>query len=102
MVTINPLITTSSPTAQKLYLHLETQLHFPGTSERNQRLYLEPDMDLYADLHGMRAHETSLSTIHETIHVTSPHPDVVIIEQKEVTHIELTISHNSAESMTMY
>ena len=57
-------------------------------------------MVLYADLPGMRASDNSQGTIPDSILVTSARPDIIITEEKAVTLIELTIPHNSLDSMT--
>ena len=57
-------------------------------------------MVLYVDLPGMRASDNPQGTIPDSILVTSAHPDIVITEQNVVTLIELTIPHNSLDSMT--
>ena len=75
---------------------METQLGPQSTIVRPSG----PDMDLYADPPGMRAAENPVATIPEPILSTTPWQDVVIIEQKDVTHIELTIPHNSLKQMS--
>lgn len=59
-------------------------------------------MDLYGDLPGMRAAENHLAATPEPILSTTACQDVVIIEQKDVTHIELTIPHNSLKECHGY
>ena len=63
--------------------------------------HLDSETTLYADLPGMRANENPASTIRipEVILVTSARPDIVLVEG-EVTLIELTIPHNSLESLS--
>jgi hypothetical protein len=52
---------------------------------------------LHADLPGISIPQ---GTIPDSILVTSAHPNIVIIEQQDVvTLFELTISHNSLDSM---
>ena len=57
-------------------------------------------LQTYADIPGIRALDNPLATIPESIVVTTACPDVVIIEQKDVTLSELTIPQNSSESMS--
>ena len=47
----------------------------------------------------MRASENPVATIPENILVTSARPDIVLVGVDEVTLIELTIPHNSMESL---
>ena len=47
----------------------------------------------------MRASENPEATIPEDILVTSARPDIVLVGVDEVTLIELTIPHNSMESL---
>ena len=58
-------------------------------------------MMLCADLQGMKVSDNPQGTIPNSTVVTSAHPDIVIIEQKDVTLIELTISLNSLDSVTI-
>ena len=62
--------------------------------------HLEPDIEIYADLPEMRASENPQGTIPDNVIITSTHPNIVIIEQGCVHLIELTIPHNSLDSMT--
>ena len=62
--------------------------------------HLEPDMVLYANLPGMRASDSPQGTIPDSILITSARPDIIITKQNAVTLIELTIPHNSLDSMT--
>ena len=55
---------------------------------------------LYPDLPGMRANGNPISTIPENTLVTSARPDIVLVGEDEVTLIELTIPHNSMESLS--
>ena len=48
----------------------------------------------------MRASENPLATIPENILITSARPDIVLVEDKEITLLELTIPHNSMESIS--
>ena len=57
-------------------------------------------LQTYADIPGIRALDNPLVTIPESIVVTTAYPDVVIIEQKDVTLSELTIPQNSSEGMS--
>ena len=61
--------------------------------------HLDSDTTLYADLPGMRASENSVATIPEDTLVTSAHPDIVLVGEDKVTLIELTVPHNSLESL---
>ena len=65
---------------------------------RRLKDHLEPDLVLFADLPGMRASDNPQGIIPDSILVTSARPDIVIIERKVVTLIELTIPHNSLNS----
>ena len=67
---------------------------------RGLKDHLEPDMVLYADLPGMIASDNPQGTIPDSILVTSARSDIIIIEQIFATFIELTIPHNSLDSMT--
>ena len=62
--------------------------------------HLDSETTLYADLPGMRANENPVSTILEVVLVTSARPDIVLVGEGEVTLIELTIPHNSLESLS--
>ena len=55
---------------------------------------------LYADLPGMRANDNPISTIPENTLATSARPDIALVGEDEVTLIELTIPHNSMESLS--
>ena len=48
-------------------------------------------MVIYANLPGMTATDKPQGTIPDTILITSAHPDIVIVEQKDVTLLELSI-----------
>ena len=61
---------------------------------------LNNDTNLYADHPGRLASENPVSTIPENIIVTSAWPDIVLVRNSEVTLIELTILHNSMESIS--
>ena len=62
--------------------------------------HLDPDTVLYADLPGMRTSENPPATIPDNILITPAHPDNVMVAQSDVTLIELTIPHNSLESIS--
>ena len=55
---------------------------------------------LYAELPVMRANDNPISTIPENTLVTSASPDIVLVGEDEVILIELTIFHNSKESLS--
>ena len=61
--------------------------------------HLDDNIALYADLPSMRASENPVATIPEDILITSARPDIVLVGVDEVTLIELTIPHNSMESL---
>ena len=69
------------------------------TLDRGLKDHVDSEKNLYADLQGMRASDNPLATIPLDILVTSARPDIVIVGRKEVTIIELTIPHNSPESV---
>ena len=48
----------------------------------------------------MRASENPVATIPDDTLVTSAQPDIVLVGEDEVTLIELTIPHNSLESLS--
>ena len=48
----------------------------------------------------MRASENPVSTIPEDIWVTSARPDIVLVNEERLILIELTIPHNSLESLS--
>ena len=54
--------------------------------------------DLRDHLEDMRASDNPLTTIPESILVTSAHPDIVLVEEDDTTLLELTILHNYMES----
>ena len=54
---------------------------------------------VYADLLNLRACDNSSATIPEKIITTSARPDLVLVREKEVVLMELTIPHNSLEAM---
>ena len=63
--------------------------------------HLPSKSPLTADLPGLRACENPVSTIPDWILVTSARPDIVIVSEKEkMALIELTIPHNSLESIS--
>ena len=62
--------------------------------------HLDCNTILYADLPGMRASENPVATIPDDTLVTSARPDIVLLGEDEVTLIELTIPHNSLESLS--
>ena len=62
--------------------------------------HLDSDTTLYADLPGMRASDNPLSTIPEDILITAARPDIVLGRKEEIILIELTIPHNSFESLS--
>lgn len=64
--------------------------------------HVDSDITLNADLPGtcMLASDNPLFTIPENILVTSAHPDMVLVGEDEVILIELTIPHNSMESLS--
>ena len=63
------------------------------------RDHLEDNVTLYVDLPNMRASDNPLTTIPESILVTSAHPDIVLVEEDDTTMLELAIPHNSIESI---
>ena len=62
--------------------------------------HLEDNVTLYADLPNMRASGNPLATIPESILITTACPDIVLVEDDEVILLELTIPHNSTESIS--
>ena len=48
----------------------------------------------------VRHEENTISTIPENISAISAHPDMVLVGEDEVTLTELTIPHNSMESLS--
>ena len=60
--------------------------------------HLEDNVTLYVDLPNMRASDNPLTTIPESILVTSAHPDIVLVEEDDTTLLELTIPHNYMKS----
>ena len=50
--------------------------------------------------HKVCHEENTISTIPENISVISSHPDMVLVGEYEVTLTELTIPHNSMESLS--
>ena len=67
---------------------------------RGIKAHLDGDIKMYADLPGMRSNDNPISTIPENILVTSACPDMVLVGEDEVTLTELTIPHNSMESLS--
>ena len=55
---------------------------------------------LSVDLPGLRASDNPVSTIPESTLVTSARPDMVLVRADEITLIELTVPHNSLESLS--
>ena len=53
----------------------------------------------YADLQNLRACDNPSATIPEKIVTTSARPDLVLVREKEVVLMELTIPHNSLEAI---
>ena len=64
------------------------------------RDYLEDNVILYADLPNMRASDNPIATIPESTLITSARPDIVLVGHDEITLLELTIPHNSMESIS--
>ena len=62
--------------------------------------HLDSNIMLYADLPGMQANDNPISTIPENTLVTSASPDIVLVGEDKVILIELTIPHNSMESLS--
>ena len=56
-------------------------------------------MKLFADLPGKKASENLVGTILDDLIVTSARPDIVLVENTGIKLLELTIPHNSQESM---
>ena len=61
--------------------------------------HLDDNVTIYADLPNMRASDNPLATIPESILITSARPDIVLVGDREITLLELTIPHNSVESI---
>ena len=63
------------------------------------RSVLPKDEKLYADLPGLRACDNPPATVPQNIVATSARPDMVIIREKKVLLVELTVPYNSPESL---
>ena len=61
--------------------------------------HLEPDVNLFVDLPDLRANDNPPATIPLEILDTSARPDIVVISQREIVLLELTIPYNSPESI---
>lgn len=61
---------------------------------------LPPEAKIYSDLTGFRACDNPPSTIPPDLIVTSARPDIVILREKEVLLLELTVPHNSLDSIS--
>ena len=70
--------------------------------QKGIQAHLLPEVSLIADLPGSRACENPVSTIPDWILVTSAWPDIVLIteSEKNIDLLELTIPHNSLESIS--
>ena len=62
--------------------------------------HLEDNVILYADLPKMRTNDNPLAIIPESILTTSVCLDIVLVGDDEITLLELTIPHNSMESIS--
>lgn len=62
--------------------------------------HLDSETTIYADLPSMRAIQNPVSTSPGDILVIPAHPGIVLVGGNEVTIIELTIPHNSLESIS--
>ena len=63
---------------------------------------LEAEVSLYANFQGKRASENLASTIPDSKIVTAARPDIVLIKDKTVVLLELTIAHNSSDKRQKY
>ena len=70
--------------------------------QKGIQTHLPPEVSLIVDLPGSRACENPVSTIPDRILVTSARPDIVLIteSEKKIDLLELTIPHNSLESIS--
>ena len=60
---------------------------------------LDPDTKMYCDLDRFRASDNPPATVPINLVSTSARPDVVVQEGSRITLLELTVPHNSAESL---
>jgi hypothetical protein len=59
----------------------------------------DPAAKVFADLPNQRACEAPVSTVPTDLTITTARPDIVLIEDKTVTILELTVPWNSASSL---
>ena len=63
--------------------------------------HIEHTIILYADLSNMRASDNPPAAILESILITSARPNIMLVEDNEITLLQLTIPHNSMESIVI-
>ena len=59
----------------------------------------DPNIKVYCDLEGFKASENPPATVPPSLVSTTARPDMVIIDGSKITLLELTIPHNSPESL---